>query len=473
MKEEYFPTVMFPAPILMGSLMAPGISKQIKLIVLFENNMLKAFNEKNSLEILSEKFADNIKGKQIDKADLIKSNYNYPEEFLERVESILNSASKLADEFLKKDFKEMDKEKFEKNNQLFYSKIAEIASTIAPGHRVRTYDRPIEYLIEKGKTKQEADTIIMKAMFPKEKSYALSEKRDFLKLVEEIKSNPENKNAYQSYLGKWAWVSVGWGAGYVIDLEMLKKMVKDEIENRNIEKELKEAEKTYKEKLEEKEKALENFDEEHKAYLRMLEVGGYLRIQTKYLVGKLLFSFMPALKIMAKKLNLDYEDLICLRKEELELNAEEIKNINLEQRRKLVVFKLIYGNLEFFEGLEAERIKQEVEVKESKLTELKGIPAAKGKVRGNVNIIMNSKDLNKFKKGEILVAPETNPELMPAITKASAILTELGGITSHAAIVSRELGKPCIVNIKGLLDNVKDGDEVEMDGEKGTIKILK
>ena len=57
--------------------------------------------------------------------------------------------------------------------------------------------------------------------------------------------------------------------------------------------------------------------------------------------------------------------------------------------------------------------------------------------------------------------------------KAKAILTERGGITSHAAIVSRELGTPCVVGIKGLFGNFKDGDLVEVDAKKGIVKIIK
>jgi phosphohistidine swiveling domain-containing protein len=109
--------------------------------------------------------------------------------------------------------------------------------------------------------------------------------------------------------------------------------------------------------------------------------------------------------------------------------------------------------------------------KETKI--LYGIPASPGKVIGRVNVVLNISHLPKFKKDEILVAPFTNVNYLPIMSKAKAILTETGGLTSHAAIVSRELKKPCIVGIKNLLVALKDGDLVEVDANKGIIKILK
>lgn len=66
----------------------------------------------------------------------------------------------------------------------------------------------------------------------------------------------------------------------------------------------------------------------------------------------------------------------------------------------------------------------------------------------------------------------TNPDLIIAMGKAAAIVTEEGGITSHAAIVSREMKKPCIIATKNATQVLQDGDMVEVDADKGVIKIL-
>jgi phosphohistidine swiveling domain-containing protein len=106
------------------------------------------------------------------------------------------------------------------------------------------------------------------------------------------------------------------------------------------------------------------------------------------------------------------------------------------------------------------------------VSELQGIGASPGKVTGIVRIIESGKQFDSFKEGEILVAPETTPSFVPLMRKASAILTGKGGITSHAAIVSRELKKPCVIAIKDVTTILKNGDEVEVDADKGIVTIL-
>jgi pyruvate,water dikinase len=113
------------------------------------------------------------------------------------------------------------------------------------------------------------------------------------------------------------------------------------------------------------------------------------------------------------------------------------------------------------------------------VNEIKGIIASKGIHKGRVIIMPFSpsydynKKTNKMKKGDILVAVSTGPEMMAACLKAGAIVTDEGGICSHASIVSRELKIPCIIGTKIATKILKDGDLVELDANKGIIKILK
>ncbi|MBU3906524.1 phosphoenolpyruvate synthase, partial [Patescibacteria group bacterium] len=79
----------------------------------------------------------------------------------------------------------------------------------------------------------------------------------------------------------------------------------------------------------------------------------------------------------------------------------------------------------------------------------------------------------KMEKVDILVAGMTSPEFIIVMKKAKAIITDHGGMTSHAAIVSRELGVPCIVGTKIATQVLKDGDLVEVDADQGVIKIIK
>lgn len=106
------------------------------------------------------------------------------------------------------------------------------------------------------------------------------------------------------------------------------------------------------------------------------------------------------------------------------------------------------------------------------VTELKGSVASPGNITGRVQCILNVSQIQQFEEGNILVAPFTNVNYLPIMKKAKAILTEVGGLTSHAAVVSRELDIPCIVGISQLLSILKDGDAVSVDAKSGVVKIL-
>lgn len=98
-----------------------------------------------------------------------------------------------------------------------------------------------------------------------------------------------------------------------------------------------------------------------------------------------------------------------------------------------------------------------------------GIPASEGIARGKVCIIDDLAEMKKFQVGDILLAKTTSPEFVVIMSKASGIITQFGGISSHAAIVSRELGIPCIVGCKNLFEKVKNGDKIMMDGNSGKV----
>lgn len=105
-------------------------------------------------------------------------------------------------------------------------------------------------------------------------------------------------------------------------------------------------------------------------------------------------------------------------------------------------------------------------------TELKGQTAFPGKVKGFVRIINIPTDMKKMKNNDILVSRSTNPSLFFAMKKSAAIVTDLGGLTCHAAIVARELKKPCVVGIKNATHFLSDGDIVEVNASKGMVKVI-
>lgn len=126
-------------------------------------------------------------------------------------------------------------------------------------------------------------------------------------------------------------------------------------------------------------------------------------------------------------------------------------------------------------GDEAMVLKKDLEMVnvEDDRREIKGVIAQKGCVRGEVKIILTGDDISKVGEGDVLVTSMTRPEWVGGIQRASAIITDVGGTLCHAAIIARELQKPCIIGTKIATRVLKDGDIVEVDADNGIVRIIK
>ncbi|TKJ17816.1 hypothetical protein CEE44_04800 [Candidatus Woesearchaeota archaeon B3_Woes] len=109
----------------------------------------------------------------------------------------------------------------------------------------------------------------------------------------------------------------------------------------------------------------------------------------------------------------------------------------------------------------------------SEAKELKGTIANKGFAKGEAKIVLTKEDFSKVKKGDVIVASMTNVLYVPILGRCSAIVTNEGGQTTHAAIISREMKKPCIIGTKIATKVLKDGDLIEVDANKGIVRKLK
>ena len=105
--------------------------------------------------------------------------------------------------------------------------------------------------------------------------------------------------------------------------------------------------------------------------------------------------------------------------------------------------------------------------------EIVGQIANKGKMVGRVKVVLDPNDVKFFEEGDILVTSMTRPEFLHLMKKAGAFVTNEGGITCHAAIVAREMKKPCIIGTKIATKVLKDGDLVEVDAENGVVRVIK
>ncbi len=112
---------------------------------------------------------------------------------------------------------------------------------------------------------------------------------------------------------------------------------------------------------------------------------------------------------------------------------------------------------------------KQVTITEERNIIVKGLPASPGLAAGKANVITDVSGINEFKQGEILVTEMTAPDWVPAMKKAQAIVTNSGGMTCHAAIVSRELGIPCIVASKDATTVIQSGQDITVDAVNGVV----
>jgi phosphoenolpyruvate synthase/pyruvate phosphate dikinase len=157
-------------------------------------------------------------------------------------------------------------------------------------------------------------------------------------------------------------------------------------------------------------------------------------------------------------------------------NKKNVKELCSARRQATFFFHMANERTTVSEGSVAEQHIHEIVPEEDKPTEtseIRGKTGFRGHVIAHVHKILTSSEIKTFKEGCVLVTVYTAPEFVPAMKKAAAIITDTGGITSHAAIVARELGKPCIVATKIGTKALHTGDLIEVKAHEGIIRILK
>ncbi len=196
------------------------------------------------------------------------------------------------------------------------------------------------------------------------------------------------------------------------------------------------------------------------------------------------FYFIPIFAEIEKRTGESAHDIFWyyLRQEIHDLfKGKRVSDEEKKCRRQCFVGLWKDGNMSLYSGKKAvsvakRELKELFEPKDCRV--LQGTIANPGNVRGIARILhSNNREETKymrkdFKKGEILITEMTQPSVMDIASKASALVTDEGGMLSHAAIISRELKIPCIVGTGMATKIIKDGDRIEVDAKAGSVKIL-
>ncbi|MBS3061919.1 MAG: hypothetical protein J4215_05040 [Candidatus Diapherotrites archaeon] len=184
-------------------------------------------------------------------------------------------------------------------------------------------------------------------------------------------------------------------------------------------------------------------------------------------------GFGRLLEEIGKRRNISERELHYATVSELQniIRGDGPKAAELSKRIEKSAFIVENGAYRFLSESEI----ADLEKKISKKTDfehqvMKGTAASPGIFVGRARVLLNSREISLFKAGEVLITTMTSVEFVPAMKKAGAIVTELGGITCHAAIISRELGKPCVIGTGNATKAIQTGDLIEVNANHGIIR---
>ncbi len=282
-------------------------------------------------------------------------------------------------------------------------------------------------------------------------------------LTEQAYQDIKKSKKSNKYLAKkYFWLNQGY-IGRGINKEEIEEIKKEEMAEEDLPKK---EELIKKLSLNKKEKDIINLSKEL-IYIKSLRADS--RQFAHVVVNKII-------DILSKKWKEDSINLEALTVDELIEILEKKKKIpkNLESRRKHSLFIINGEDYNILLEDEVEKFLEENVLKNEVkgIKKIKGQTANPGRVKGKIKLVFGPQHNNKVDYGDVLVSTATSPQLLPAMKKASAFVTDLGGITSHAAIVSRELNKPCVVGTKNATQILEDGMEVEVDADKGIVRII-
>lgn len=453
-----------------------GINKafQDMLGCTYENRLV-VFNKKNSAwyirkkdeEEINKAVKDNIKGINFFRAE--KKKYNEAFKGIYEVISILKNIDdfeNLKSKEILELFREFDRTFMEYSYSGMMSIIAD---------KILTPE--LQNCLEKmGYKKSKVQEIMMDLTATCKITDSFNEKIDFIQLKRLFKKNKKiDKDLVKKHWKKYCWLPVFYGDEFYKEEYFINKIseeINKDFKNKSL----------LKKRVKEKQEMLKKkFGSKGKNIIKLANIIKYFahrRMIFAEAVGMANYYVLPLVAEIAKRIRVEKGEIQFFTSKEILDSCMQRKSVisknEIIARMEKCVVAQSGKDVMILRGLFYEKMKTAVDKTDQEVNgySLQGTGASLGKVVGSVKIVKKANELYKLKKGEIIVAPMTSVDYMIAVRKASAIITDEGGLTCHAAIVSRELRIPCIVGTKFATKLLKDGDIVEMDANKGTV-ILK
>ena len=339
-------------------------------------------------------------------------------------------------------------------------------------------ENQINQQVKKQRYKKSTQQALNTLITPIESTYSSLELKSLLKIASQSRIKA---NRIIAHWRKYCWLDYGY-LGPARDLayfqQRLKKMKKSRKKPVTVLAELAEE----KEQLRKKQNSIAkklHLDPETRYLLKTARLFMFLKAYRQEIEHKSIYTIDLLFRELSKRTGISLKQWHYLTPQEV-LDSVEGKEIDINQINKRInnffTYTYIKKKSKFYYGSEAKKLFKGKLLEEKidySLSEFSGTSAFLGKVRSKVKIVNFPWEMAKVKQGDILVSIATNPAIVPAMEKAAAFVTDTGGITCHAAIVAREMKKPCIIGTKIATKVLKDGDLIEVDADKGIIRKVK
>jgi phosphoenolpyruvate synthase/pyruvate phosphate dikinase len=286
----------------------------------------------------------------------------------------------------------------------------------------------------------------------------------------------EHREMVQNHLNEFEWITTDRYTGEPLSrddvIESLSQVIGRSSQS------LEKIQENREKKMEKLEKAKEAGGEELEKLLEIAQEYAYFRTYRMDAIYEGDYRVRNMFEEIAQRADLEYEDVIYLTVPEIKeaLRGKEVSKDVIESRKEEYIVYLVEDETSVLQGEKADKYISDVDEESSEDWEeqakIEGTVAQRGQVESEVRLVFEDADIEKVEEGDILVSPMTTPDMMVGIMDAEGIITDEGGMASHAAIVSRELGIPCVIGTETATSILQDGDKVRLDAENGVIEVI-
>jgi len=421
-------------------------------------------------------------GKKI--SDLLENNPDFARKDIDSCRQAARNLIEVSHTIFKTNLKDKTNIQLYKILECFYSSYLNIFPFLTTPFAIERYfEKKIRSILSDEKVLE----VLLSPMYMRNE-----EMESILKIASYAKEKGFDKHYDRLLSSHWenfCWLPLFSLKAKILPREYFAEEVKNILGKKDPKKELLRMRSEEKEKIKIVKKTLEKINASNilKNQVNFLQEYMYLRTFRKNAISKAHYYHLPLLYEIAYRMKITQDDIKYLSYEEIfnwllygygekfGFSLEELKAIINQRSSGWAVLrwrgriKTICGAKNIIETMEQYHI---VHMSSPQQRVITGTVASRGKVHGRVKIVGNIKELNKVEKGDILVAKMTTPDYMIAINKAAAIVTDEGGVTCHAAIVSREFNIPCITGTRIATKTLSDNDLVEVDAFEGKVRIL-